>query len=197
MADSDYEEEADEASVGRIDHSDHKKCEFIRLEKRIYLCLKASHLFCAEKKMSLRAFCEEEGMQPSQLRRWEKQLVLMKTATETSSITRTTLNTGRPSVLQLEHDKIVPWINAVRDTGMAVTIRMMTARVKRLVPSISRKRKSTLQQIVRQFLKANGIVIRCKTHPAQVHPSIASEAALKFLGTTRPFFQQPNRQQVS
>jgi hypothetical protein len=173
--DGEADEEEEYNAVVKRNQSDQKKREFIRLEQKIELCLKANRLVRAEKKMSLRAFCDAEGIQPSQLRRWEKRVCLMKMKAESSTVTRTTLNVGRPSVLQPQKDNIIPWITSIRDTGMVVTIRMVTAWAKGLVPALAHKKRSTLQQIVRRFLNVNGIVIRRKTHQAQQHPSVAKK----------------------
>jgi hypothetical protein len=194
MADNDDSDESFVPSQTK-DKDNVKKREYIRLEKKISLCIKAEFVVKAEKRMSFRAFCAKEGVQPSQLRRWTKNLLQMKQVVESASITRSTLNVGRSSMLDDKKAEILPWLNALRDTGMAVSNRMVVNRVRKLFPALARKKRGTLHQIVRRFLRANGIVLRTKTHKAQDHPSVAMNNAKLFVQSTRPFFQAPNRAQ--
>jgi len=58
------------------------KRTYISLQAKIELVMKAERLVRAEKCMSIKAFCRQYDIQPSQLRRWEKNIVTMKKTLE-------------------------------------------------------------------------------------------------------------------
>ena len=83
---------------------------FLPLTVKINLCLKAERLVRAEKSTSLKAFCRDHGIQPSQLRRWEKRLVHMKQALDITKrkASKKSCQPGRPSRLEKYRDEILP-----------------------------------------------------------------------------------------
>jgi len=58
------------------------KRTYISLQAKIELVMKAERLVRAEKCMSIKAFFRQYDIQPSQLRRWEKNIVSMKKTLE-------------------------------------------------------------------------------------------------------------------
>ena len=79
------------------------KRTFIPLQAKIELVMKAERLVRAEKCMSYRAFCRLYELQPSQLRRWEKNIITMKKTLEhtTKKAGKLVCTTG--PVSRLEH----------------------------------------------------------------------------------------------
>ena len=102
------------------------KRAIIPLQQKIDLCIEAERLVKAEKKVSLKAFCRENNVQPSQIRRWWKKLVNMKKTLDntTKKSMKLTCHIGKPSVLTEVEDKLLPWINAMRASGVVVTTRL-------------------------------------------------------------------------
>ena len=142
---------------------------FLPLTVKIDLCMKAERLVRAEKSMSLKAFCREHEIQPSQLRRWEKKLVFMKQALDITKkkASKKSCQPGRPSRLEKYRNDILPWVLALRKQGKSVSTRMVSLRASKVDRSLRRMKRYTVFQMVRRFLNANGIVMRATTHTSQ------------------------------
>lgn len=177
------------------DESPPPKRAYITIDEKIELCIKAERLVLAEKVISLKAFCRQHAIQPSQLRRWQKNLVKLKSSLEATRKKKTRLATmpGRPSRLDKIRDKLLPWIDSLRGDGKTVSTRMVAIRAKRYDSSLRRLKRYTLFATVRRFLVANGIVQRATTHVSQEDPAKKKEEATAFLQATRPLLHQSNR----
>ena len=171
------------------------------LEDKVSLCIEADKVVNAEKRMSFRGFVcvksEEHGLplQPSQLRRWMKNISSMKAALEhtTKKKTKVTCNMGRKSRLWKWKDKLIPWIEQMMKDGQKMTVRRVAVRARRYETSLRRMKRYTQFAIVRRFLKSTDTVIRAVTHQAQEDPREKEDTAMKFLETTRALLQQTNR----
>ena len=168
---------------------------YIPLGVKIDLCIQAERVVRAEKKESLKAFCRRHEIQPSQLRRWSKNLMKMKqTVDETKrKATRVACTSGRPSRLEKIQHKLCPWFDSVRAEGGKVSVRQASIKAKRHDRSLHRLKRYTLFAIVRRFMKAKGVVDRAITHKAQDDPKKKEDAATSFLLSTRNLLEQPNR----
>jgi len=99
------------------------KRTFIPLQAKIELVMKAERLVRAEKCMSYRAFCRLYEVQPSQLRRWEKNIITMKKTLEntTKKAGKLVCTTGRLSRLEHLRNKLIPWVVTMRKDGKQVS----------------------------------------------------------------------------
>lgn len=190
------EEPREEETVEETEDNNGKRL-YRTLGDKIELCMKAERLVRAEQKLSWKAFCRENDVDPSQLRRWTKNLVNMKKAIDKTRKKATVKACcgGRPSRLEGICDKLVPWINTLRLDGKDVTIRMVAMRAKRFDKSLRRQKRYTLFAMVRRFCSSNGIVLRSTTHTSQEDPWKKKEEATCFLNSTRPLLLQSNRMQ--
>lgn len=171
---------------------------FVPLQVKIELVMKAERVVRAEKSMSFRAFCRQHEVQPSQLRRWEKNLLTMKKTLENTrkKKTKVACTSGRTSRLAHLKDKLIPWVLMLRKDGKKVSIRMVAIYARKLDSTLRRERRYSLFAMVRRFLDSNGIVIRACTHKAQEDMRTKEDEARKFMETTTPLLQQPNRHQA-
>ena len=174
------------------------KRTFIPLQAKIELVMKAERLVRAEKCMSYRAFCRLYEVQPSQLRRWEKNIITMKKTLEntTKKAGKLVCTTGRLSRLEHLRNKLIPWVVTMRKDGKQVSVRMASIYCKKLDPSLRREKRYSLFAMVRRFLSSNGIVMRSVTHKAQEDIAKMHDEALQFLETTKPMLQQKHRHQA-
>ena len=78
---------------------------FLPLTVKIDHCMKAEGLVRAEKNISLKGFCREHGIQPSQLRRWEKKLVFMKQALDITKRKASKKSNTAPQHLCISQDR--------------------------------------------------------------------------------------------
>jgi hypothetical protein len=75
----------DEANAGAVAASPKPKRKYQTLQEKVSLCIQADLQVKAQKKMSWKAFCREHDVDPSQLRRWTKNLIKMKQALENTT----------------------------------------------------------------------------------------------------------------
>ena len=82
--------------------------------------------------MSLKAFCREKEIDPAQLRRWMKKVVLMKHAVETTTKKKTKLvcGKGRRSRLWGIKDKLLQFAETKQAAGQTVSIRLLSIQAK-------------------------------------------------------------------
>lgn len=187
-----------EPSEDPADKQNDGKRNFLSLHQKIHMVMKAERMVRAEKSMSLKAFCRQHNVLPSQMRYWTKNLVNMKKALEgtTRKSGRVACTTGQKSRLASCSHKLIPWINALRKDGKKVSIRMVATYAKRLDSSLRREKRYTLFAIVRRFCDANRIVMRATTHTAQEDMHKKTAEALAFMETTKQLLHQPNRHQA-
>jgi len=174
------------------------KRTYMTLQAKIELVMKAERLVRAEKCMSIKAFCRQYDIQPSQLRRWEKNIVTMKKTLDgtTKNSNKLVCTTGRLSRLEHLRNKLIPWVVSMRKDGKQVSIRMAAIYCKKLDNSLRREQRYSLFAMVRRFLSSNGIVMRSVTHKAQGDVTKMHDEALRFLETTKPMLEQPHRHQA-
>lgn len=194
MADVD-EEEPTAAELAEEEEEEKRKRVTVTLAEKISLCIEAERRVKAEKNISWKGYCREKDIDPSQLRRWTKNLVRMKNSLEntTKKSTRVACNTGRPSQLNKIKDKLLPWMNALIAQGTTVSVRLAAVRAIKHDRSLRRMKRYTLFAVVRRFLKANGIVDRAVTHKSQEDMNAKKDAARRFLETTCTLLGQSNR----
>jgi hypothetical protein len=194
MEKEDFVPSSDEDSTGTVEAAVVNR-SYKSLNDKIGLCLEAERRVNAEKELSLKAFCREHDLQPSQLRRWQKNLVQMKKMLDntTRKKGKKVCTLGRPSRLEKIRDKLIPWIESFMVEGKTLSIRLVSIQAKRYDRSLRRMKRYTVFAMVRRFLKANGIVIRQTTHKSQEDPRTKVEAAHAFQSTTRLLMQQTNR----
>ena len=183
------------SDVGEEPSSPAKKRSYIPLVNKIDLCMKAERVVRTEQLVSLKAFCRDNNIQPSQLRRWHKNMDKMKrVVTDTKrKKTKTATMPGRPSRLDKLKDKVLPWLDSWRAEGKAVSVRMVVIRCKHWDKTLRRLKRYTLMACVRRFLKSNDIVMRTTTHTSQEDPRLKVDTATAFLSTTIPLLCQRNR----
>eukprot|EP00977_Amphora_coffeiformis_P028685 scaffold36528_cov374-Amphora_coffeaeformis.AAC.1 len=96
-----------------------KQRHFITLNAKIDLCIKCEREVKAEKTISYLGFCRANQVDPSQLRRWRKDLVRLKRMADDSKASKKTCSAGRPSSLSDIADDILPWVHDLREQGVA------------------------------------------------------------------------------
>ena len=108
------------------------------LDEKLTLCIKCERLVKAKKKMSMKKFCRmvenREGklLQPSQLRRWGKNIGKIRDALNNTrkKKSRVSINTGRKSRLELYKDEILSYVDTMQEQGKTVSTRLVAARAK-------------------------------------------------------------------
>lgn len=172
-----------------------KKRAFIPLAQKIDLCIEAERVVRAEKKKSLKGFCRENNIQPSQLRRWTKNLIPMKQALEacTNKRTRLVCSNGRRSKLWEMKDKLLHFVEAKQSVGHKLSIRQVAIEAKRHDRSLCRMKRYSLFAMVRRFCYSHGVVMRTPTHRSQEDPREKVQVATAFLQSTIPRIHQGNR----
>jgi hypothetical protein len=185
---------SDEASTATVDAAVVNRAYF-SLHDKVALCLEAERRVNAEKSLSLKAFCREKELQPSQLRRWQKNVVTMNKVLNntTKKKVKKVCTIGRPSRLEKIRDKLIPWIETFMVEGKTLSIRLVALQAKRYDRSLRRMKRYTVFAMVRRFLKSNGIVIRQTTHKSQDDPKTKHDTAHAFQTTTRALMNQTNR----
>jgi hypothetical protein len=185
---------SDEDSTGTVEAAVVNRT-YKSIHDKIGLCLEAERRVNAEKELSLKAFCREHDLQPSQLRRWQKNIVRMKSMLEdtTKKKAKKVCTVGRPSRLEKIRDKLIPWIESFMVEGKTLSIRLVSIQAKRYDRSLRRMKRYTVFAMVRRFLRSNGIVIRQTTHKSQDDPRTKHETAHAFLSTTCALMRQTNR----
>ena len=126
----------------------------IPVQTKIDLVIEMERRVCAEKSVTLKAFCREKEetvgheIQPSQLRRWKNNLANLKKAVDNSRNKKTELvdTKGRKSQLCKLDDKLLPWMQCLRAHGKQVSVRMTAVRAKKCDPALKRKKRCTLFQ---------------------------------------------------
>jgi hypothetical protein len=194
MEEEEFVPSADDGSAGTVEAAVVNRT-YTSLHDKIGLCLEAERRVNAEKELSLKAFCREHHLQPSQLRRWQKNLVKMKSMLDetTRKKAKKVCTLGRPSRLEKIRDKLIPWIESFMVDGKTLSIRLVSIQAKRYDRSLRRMKRYTVFAMVRRFLRSNGIVIRQTTHKSQDDPRTKHETAHAFLATTRALICQSNR----
>lgn len=122
------------------------KRNYIPITEKINLLLKAERVVKLEKAMSMKAFCREEGIQPSQMRRWGKNLKIMKQSLDitTKKSKKLTCQPGRPSRLEKLRKTLLPCVASLRKEEKTVSVRMVAIRAKKLDVSLRRMKRYTL-----------------------------------------------------
>ena len=172
-----------------------KKRIYVSLSDKVGICAEAEQVVNTEKILSFKAFCREKDVDPAQLRRWQKNILKMKQAMDSTSRKKTKLvcTTGRKSRLDRMKDLLMPWINSLRAEGKVVSVRHVAGMAKQFDNSLRRMKRHSLFQMVRRFLRSNNIVMRSPTNKSQDDPREKREAANAFLLSTRPLIHQSVR----
>lgn len=123
--------------------------------------------------VSINEACRHVNIHPKQYRNWRKSLSAMKAAKNNKA---KTLCTGPDSILKRIEGKLLEFIFAMREQGMAVTVAMVKIRALQEFKDLQlRERDLQLREfqqksecaqdnIVRRFIKAHGLVFRMSTH---------------------------------
>lgn len=170
----------EESSVD--DGSPPRKKSYKILSEKTELVLKAECLVRAEKVMSLHAFAQMHDVQPSQIRRKEKNLMKMKHTLDSTKRKKAkkACMPCKPSRLDKIKDHLLPWIDLLRLVGKSVSVQMVTVWAKWYDTSLRQLRRYTLFAIVRRFLTSNGVVLRATMHKSQEDPKTKVELAKYF-----------------
>lgn len=181
--------------VDLVDIEGKRKKQYVTIEQKISFVLEAERLVKAEKKMSWKSFCKERGIDPSNLRKWSRNVVKMKQTLDQTRAkkSKVSLSTGRPSSISDIAPRLISWIKALRSNGITVSVRMASIRAIRFRPCLRKKKRHTLYAVVRRLMRANNIGVRKLTHKAQAGFDGTVDTALRFVQGTRPFFAQSNR----
>ena len=133
MTMADETNEAAAAAVPEEEEDEKHNRNCIPIHEKVSLCIEAERVVRAEKKMSLKAFCREKGIWPSNLRSWQKNLAKLKQAMDRTSKKKTRLvaTTGRRSELWGIRDKLLPWIDNRQKEGAIVSVRQISIGAKR------------------------------------------------------------------
>jgi hypothetical protein len=132
---------------------------------------------------NLSAYSRGCGVQPSQVKKWVKDLKTLEKLEKYGGAAHFSTNLGRPSSLSQYKGKLFQWLFELRQKGMPVTYHMFA------------KIEMTRYCIVRRFLRSSGIVMRVATHAAQKAPQFAVDEAQTFLSHVRRALAAPNRDQ--
>ena len=169
-----------------------KRRIYLSLSEKINMCIEAEQVVSAEKRLSFKAFCRERDVDPSQLRRWQKNLLKMKQTIDSTSRKKTKLvcTTGRKSRLDRMKDLLLPWINGLRADSKVVSVRQVALQALKQDDALRRMKRYSLYQVTRRFLRSNNIVMRSPTNKSQDDPRERREAADAFMVSTRPLIHQ-------
>jgi hypothetical protein len=126
------EDAPEEPAVAEEPDSPPSKRTFITLQRKVDLCAEAEENVFVSESMSLKAFCRANDIQPSQLRRWKKNLLMMKKTIDstTKKKTKKVCTVGRPSRLEGIRDRLMPWVNVMMQDGKTVSIRQAAIHAK-------------------------------------------------------------------
>ena len=165
-----------------------KRRIYFSLSEKIDMCIEAERVVKAEKKLSMKAYCREKGIDPSQLRRWTKHLVHMKQAVEATTKKKTKLvcTQGRRSSLWEIKDRLLQYVEMKQSNGKKISIRTMAIQARKHDKSLRRMKRYTLFAKVRRFCRSHNVVLRTPTHRSQEDPKEKREVATAFLTTTIP-----------
>lgn len=127
---------------------------------------------------NLSAYSRGCGVQPSQMKKWVKDLKLLEKVEKYGGEAHFSTNVGRPSSLLQYKEELFQWLFELRQKGMPVTYRMFAIRAAQLDSTYRRKIEMTRYCIARRFLRSHGIVMRvATTHAAQKAPQFAVDEA--------------------
>ena len=192
---ADEEQDPTAAAESPVEDSPKKRRVYHSLAAKVDMCIECEKVVRAEKKMSMKAFCREKEVDPSQLRRWTKRLVHMKQAMDNTSKKKSKLvcGTGRRSRLWPIKDRLLQFAESKQALGQNVSIRRMAIQARRHDRSLRRMKRYSLFAMVRRFCRSHGVVMRAHTHRSQEDPHEKMEVATAFLKTTIPRIHQTNR----
>ena len=141
---------------------DKKKRVYLTLAMKIDMCIESELRLATEEKPSLKVYCREKSdelgidIQPSQIRRWKKNLDNMKKAVDGTRKKRSKVacTTGRKSCLHKWRDDLLPWGESLQADGKHISIRSCATRAKRFDKGLRRMKRYTVFAIIRRFLKS-------------------------------------------
>ena len=119
--------------------------------------------------------------------------VMEEACCTTKKSMKLTCHKGKPSVLTEVEEKLLPWINAMRASGVVVTTRLAARRAVKYKPSLRRMKRYTLFAVVRRFLVSHNAAQRAPTHVSQEDPRLKHQVATSYMLTTRALLTQTHR----
>ena len=170
-----------------------KRCRvFIPNKRKVEICNKLRRGRRLDANFSLKKLARDEDVDPSQLRRWMKQMPTLLQACHDSKKSKFSVHFGRKTTFP-KADDLVDKIMELRESGMPVSTNMAVIMACQMDNNLRRKSSTAKYAIIRRILRAKGIVIRSKTHEAQTHPREKQEEAKQFVQSVLPLIQQPCR----
>lgn len=144
---------------------------------------------------SFKAFARQKSLQPSQIRRWIKNLPSLKKV-PVKHLRRKTMHPGGRSSLA-KSKELVEWVVNLRKEGMAISLNMAVIKALQLEDSTFRaKSASARYSCVRRLLRSHSLVMRAKTHEAQRPPGEVLQDAKTFMEDIRPIVAARNKKYI-
>jgi hypothetical protein len=103
------------------------------------------------------------------------------------------LHIGTDSCLKPVEEQLLKYIFELRETGVAVTVSMVTIYASTLCRTLRDKKREARMQSVRRWIKAQGYTHRMGTHECQKPPSETRGDAQDYIDNIRPKILGPNR----
>lgn len=143
-----------------------------RVNELVEHCSKKSELVFSESGDTLKGYCRNEGnlFQPAQIRQWIKSRGKLQAKRRSAK----SVSDGRLSTLASIGEGLLQWIFELREQAIALSMSMIDAKVKSILPGFRHKPSSARLQTIRRYLKAHGLSHRVSTHTAQADPRIVS-----------------------
>ena len=142
---------------------------------------------------SYRQIARDLGVDPSQLRRWEQQSTKLEEFKEKRKRQAKALHDGCKSQLSDIEEELLRYIFESREQGIAMTIRLVTAKACELDSTFCRKSTVAKEHAICRFVKAHGLVHRVHTHESQRSLAEAEEQAIEFVNEMHPVMAQTFR----
>ena len=142
---------------------------------------------------SLRLVAGELGVDPSQLKRWEKQQLQLEAKIKERNSAARSIHKGRKSQVDHIGEELLRLIFELREQGLSVSIRMVSMKAGELDSAFQHKSKTAKDRCIQRFVKTNQLVHRVHTHESQRSPVEVENEALDFISMMQPIVSGLNR----
>ena len=157
-----------------------KKRKFISVKRKVELAEEGIRVL-QDADEHLKKFARENNVQPSQIRRYIKELPQLRVALERRRTAPLTMHTGPgSSILHLE-DQLYSWFVQKRDAGMTISVNLLVLKASNLDRDFRNKSASAKYSCIRRFMKKKNLAIRSVTHESQEVPEEKKAEAIGFI----------------
>ncbi len=121
--------------------------------------------------------------------RWQKSLPI---AGQVMNKRKKKMNPGWSRILKSKQDNLLKFVSGMRDTGIQVNSKMVQLGPSQLSCKFCEKSKYAKKDIVKRFLKTQGINYCIGTHESQKPPNKSQKLSLDFILKVCPIVNQNN-----